>query len=190
MRLLAVLCWLLAFAVHPASAASSPPLQSLEHQLTILLSSKPGDHGIAALDLRTGELVGVRADEPFPMASTVKIAVAANYLAQVEHGRRSLDTRIGGRSASSLMEAMIIHSDNQATDLLLRDLGGPRTVQAWLAQRNVQGIRIDRTIAQLLNDRRDLNDIRDSSTPRAMVDLLRRIDGSDLLLASSRQYLL
>src|SRR3712207_6966528 len=46
------------------------------------------------------------------------------------HGRRSLEDRIGGRSARSLMEAMLIHSDNHATDVLLRDLGGPSTLQA------------------------------------------------------------
>ncbi|MEP7316582.1 MAG: serine hydrolase [Sphingomicrobium sp.] len=171
-------------------AASHPALQSLEQQLEAYAKSKPGDHGIAALDLRTGELVGVRADEHFPMASTVKIAVAANYLAQMENGRRSLDTPIAGKPASALLEAMMIRSDNYATDLLLRNLGGPRTIQAWLDQRGVEGIRIDRTISQLLSDRRDLFDRRDSSTPTAMVNLLRRIDDGQLLRPSSRQYLL
>ena len=32
------------------------------------------------------------------MASTVKVAVAALYLAQVDHGRRSLDDTINGYS--------------------------------------------------------------------------------------------
>ena len=60
------------------------------------------------------------------MASTVKVAVAALYLAQVDHGRRSLDDTINGQSARSLMARMLIHSDNRATDILLKDLGGPR----------------------------------------------------------------
>src|SRR3990170_4175667 len=122
MRWVAVLFWMLAFVAQPASAASSPSLQNLEQQLASLAAAAPGDVGVAALDLKTGELVSVRGDEPFPMASTVKIAVAANYLAQVEHGRRSLDDRISGRSARSLMEAMIIRSDNHATDVIIRDL--------------------------------------------------------------------
>jgi len=124
------------------------------------------------------------------MASTVKVAVAANYLAQVEHGRRSLDDRIGGRSARSLMEAMLIRSDNYATDLLLRDLGGPRTLQSWLSQVGITGLRVDRSIAGLLAARRDLKDHRDSSTPRAMVTLLKRIDDGSLLQPWSRSYLL
>jgi len=88
------------------------------------------------------------------------------------------------------MEAMLIHSDNYATDVLLRDLGGPQTVQAWLTQNGVTGLRIDRNIAQLLSARRDLRDIRDSSTPQAMVDLLQRIDSGRMLRPSSRSYLL
>ena len=66
------------------------------------------------------------------MASTVKIAVAAAYLSQVDFGRRSLDDRIGSQSASSLIEAMLIHSDNIATDRLIRNLGGPDDIDDWL----------------------------------------------------------
>jgi beta-lactamase class A len=190
MRFVAVLGWLLALVAQPAWAASSPALQSLEQQLASVAAGRNGDVGIAALDLATGELIGVHADEAFPMASTMKIAVAANYLAQVEFGRRSLNDRIGGRSAASLMEAMMIRSDNRATDILLRDLGGPKTLQSWLDQQGIKGLRVDRNIAGLLAAKRDLYDVRDSSTPRAMVDLLSRIDKGTLLRPQSRAYLL
>ena len=190
MRLLALLGWLLAFLAQPAAAASSPRLVSLEQQLSALIASQPGNYGVAALDLKTGELISVRGDEPFPMASTVKIAVAANYLAQVEYGRRSLDDRIAGQSARSLIEAMMIHSDNRATDVLIRDLGGPKTLQAWLTQQGITGLRIDRNIAQLLSSKRDLWDVRDSTTPRAMVELLAKLDSGKLLRPESRSYLL
>jgi beta-lactamase class A len=190
MRLLAILGWLLAFLAQPAAAATSPALQSFEQQLASLIASRPGSYGVAALDLKTGELISVRGDEHFPMASTVKIAVAANYLAQVEHGRRSLDERIGGRTARSLIDAMMIHSDNHATDVLIRNLGGPRTLQTWLTQQGITGLRVDRNIAQLLSSKRDLWDIRDSTTPKAMVELLAKIDSGKLLRPESRTYLL
>lgn len=190
MRVFGVFLWLLAFAAQPATAASSPALRSLEYQLAALLANKSSDVGIAALDLRTGEMVSIKGDEPFPMASTVKIAIAAIYLAQVEHGRRSLDDRIGGQSARRLMEQMIIRSDNRATDVLLRDIGGPRALQEWIEDNRLANMRIDRTIAQLLRAKRDLWDIRDSSTPKAMVELLRRIDSGQLLQPQSRYYLL
>ena len=190
MRLIGFLFWLLAFAASPALAEASPGLQFLEARLSSLSNSSPGNIGIAALDLRTGELVSVYGDEPFPMASTVKVAIAANYLAQVEHGRRTLNDRIAGTSAAALMDAMLIHSDNRATDLLLRNLGGPTMVQAWLDQNTLTGIRIDRSIARLLADPRNLRDLRDSSTPKAMVSLLQRIDSGKLLQPRSRSYLL
>jgi beta-lactamase class A len=190
MRVLGAIFCFLAAVAQPALAEAPARYQGLEQQLRWLADANPGNVGIAALDLKTGEMVSILGDEPFPMASTVKVAVAANYLSQVEFGRRSLDDTIGGRSARSLMEAMLIHSDNRATDILMRDLGGPATLQKWLDQHQITGLRIDRNIASLLADRRDLRDVRDSSTPKAMVELLKRIDSGALLKPQSRNYLL
>jgi beta-lactamase class A len=190
MRVPTVLFALLAFVAQPAAAASSPGLVSLEQQLSSMLAGTSADVGIAALDLNTGETVSIKGNTPFPMASTVKVAIAALYLAQVDHGRRSLDDTINGASARSLMSRMLIHSDNRATDILLKDLGGPAAVHSWLQENGVTGLRVDRTIAQLLADKRDLWDHRDSSTPTAMVDLLKRIYRAELIRPASRNYLL
>lgn len=190
MRLLGLLAWLLAFAAQPALAEVSVPLQSLEQRLASLATENPGDYGIAALDLATGETVSFNGNQPFPMASTMKIAVAAAYLSQVDAGRRSLDETIGNSTAARLLDVMITRSDNRATDQLIATLGGPGMIDSWLRNHRLSGIRIDRTIAQLLSDRRDLRDIRDSSTPAAMLDLLRLIDSGDALSASSRSLLL
>jgi beta-lactamase class A len=74
--------------------------------------------------------------------------------------------------------------------MLIRDLGGPSRLNAWLKENGVEGLRVDRTIAQLLADKRDLWDRRDSSTPMAMVDLLGRIYKAELITPKSRNYLL
>ena len=190
MRFIAFFLSLLALAAQPAIAASSPSLSSLEQQLSDLISNKSGDVGIAALDLNTGETVSIKGNTPFPMASTVKVAIAALYLAQVDHGRRSLDDTINGVSARNLMKRMLIHSDNHATDILLKDLGGPSAVHDWLQDNGITGLRVDRTIAQLLSSKRDLWDRRDSSTPVAMVQLLQRIYKAELIKPESRNYLL
>ena len=190
MRFIAVFLGLLAFALQPTHAASSPNLVSLEQQLGALVGSQSSDVGVAALDLTTGETVSINGNTAFPMASTVKVAVAAAYLSQVDHGRRSLSDRIAGQSAYRLMERMMIHSDNRATDLLMRDLGGPRALQEWIRFHGFYNVRVDRTIARLLADKRDLWDARDSSTPLAMVDLLRRLDQGDVLKPQSRSFLL
>src|SRR3954454_6578661 len=190
MRFVTFLFSLLALAAQPLAVASSPSLTSLEQQLSSLVANKSADVGIAALDLNTGETVSIKGNTPFPMASTVKVAIAALYLAQVDHGRRSLDDTINGASARSLMARMLIHSDNRATDILLADLGGPNAVHDWLQDNGVTGLRVDRTIADLLSSKRDLWDRRDSSTPVAMVDLLRRIYKAELIKPQSRDYLL
>jgi beta-lactamase class A len=186
-----MLFWLSVFAAGPALAQAQPaPLQMLERRLAATTSENPGEYGIAALDLANGRLVSVNGNVPFPMASTVKVAVAATYLAEVDAGRRSLDDQIGGVPAATLMNAMLTRSDNHATDQLLAMLGGPATVDLWLRAHNLQGIRVDRTIAQLLGDRRDLRDARDSSTPMAMLRLLQMIDTGEALSAGSRERLL
>src|SRR5258707_9457243 len=148
MRFLAILLSLLAFSAQPAVAASSPSLTSLEQQLQSMVGNGSSDIGIAALDLRTGETVSIKGNTPFPMASTVKVAVAALYLSQVDHGRRSLDDTINGQSARSLMARMLIHSDNHATDMLIADLGGPTKLRDWLLDNGITGLRVDRNIAQ------------------------------------------
>ena len=132
-----------------------------------------GRVGIATVDLTTGREVQFRAAEAFPMASTVKIAVAVMYLAEVDAGRRSLDRMIAldealrsgsdgiGQdlphagvtlSAANLIHLMLTLSDNTATDVLINDLGGTAKVQVWLKTHAVEGVRIDRNIARLVLD--------------------------------------
>ncbi len=159
-----------------AQAAPAPALvqpASLEQQLSAIASVPAGQVGIAIIDLATGREIAVHGGEAFPMASTVKVAVAAMYLAEVDAGHRSLakpitldeSMRSGSDgigklmpfpgvtlSAGNLMELMLTVSDNTASDMLIADLGGTRAVKRWLAANRVQGIRIDRTIARLVLD--------------------------------------
>ena len=155
----------------PASSAVQPA--SLSQQLEAIAAVPTGRVGIAAIDLATGREVAVRGSESFPMASVVKIAVAAAYLAEVDAGRRSLAKSITldesirsgsdgiGKlmphpgvtlSAANLIELMLTVSDNTATDMLIANLGGTRAVQRWLNRNRVAGLRIDREIARLVLD--------------------------------------
>ena len=179
----------LVLGAQPALAGTSPELAPLEQQLAALVRSQPTELGIAAFDLTSNTSVCINCEAAFPMASTVKVAVAAAYLSQVDYGRRSLDDVIGGSRASSLIEAMLIHSDNGATDRLIRNLGGPAEVDGWLRFHGLSGIRVDRTIAQLLSAKRDLWDVRDSSTPTAMIELLKKIETGNVLKPTSHAYL-
>jgi len=151
------------------------PATDLQRTLEQIAAVPGGDVGVAVIDLTTGRTISVNGTRAFPMASTVKVAIAATYLAEVEAGRRALsdmipvDDRLRLRSdgitfftphsgvtlsAANLIELMLTRSDNTATDVLLANLGGPRTVQGWLKSNRIDGLRVDRTIAELLLDRR------------------------------------
>jgi beta-lactamase class A len=190
MRFVVAFAWLAAFLAQPAAAEVSPKLQLLEQRLSAMASENPGEYGVAAMDLATGRTISFNGNQAFPMASTMKIAVAAAYLAEVDAGRRTLHDPVGASTAGDLMDAMITRSDNRATDLLMATLGGPAAIDQWMRAQGLTGIRVDRTIAQLLSDRRDLRDIRDSSTPTAMLGLLRVIDTGTALKPESRTLLL
>lgn len=180
----------LLLVAQPALAAETYELQQLEQRLAASARENPGEFGMAAMDLTTGETIGVNSQVAFPMASTMKIAVAAAYLAEVDAGRRSLYDQVGSSTAYGLMDRMMVRSDNGATDELIATLGGPAVVDAWLRAHGLSGIRVDRTIAELLAARRDLWDVRDSSTPVAMLDLLKLVDGDEALTPQSRGLLL
>ena len=174
----------------PAPSATSPRLQFLEQRLAATAAAGTGEYGMAAMDLSTGETVSYNGRTPFPMASVVKVAVAATYLSQVDAGVRTMNDQNEGIPASRLMELMLTRSDNAATDRLFTMLGGPHVVNAWLRTNGFAGIRVDRNIAQLLAARRDLRDVRDSATPLAYLRMLQVIDRGRVLSPRSRALLL
>jgi beta-lactamase class A len=159
----------------PASPAfSSSQVRDLAGDLARIAASHPGRAGFAVIG-PDGRVIQVNGDQTFPMASTVKVVIAAYFLAEVDAGRRSLsalipvDDRLRLRadgitffapfpgvalSAANLIDLMLTRSDNSATDVLMEHIGGPPVVQAWLARNRITGLRVDRTIAQLLLDRR------------------------------------
>ena len=155
--------------------ATLPPLdvQPLEQRLATIAHVPAGKVGLAVVDVASGRAVSINGAERFPMASTVKVAIAATYLSQVDAGKRSLATMIAfdekrrlasegigqslphpgiALSAANYIELMLTVSDNSATDMLLAQLGGPAAVERWLIAHHVEGVRIDRTIGRLLLD--------------------------------------
>lgn len=134
-------------------------IPTLAEQLGALANVSDGRLGMAATDLETGKTISFAGAHPFPMASTVKVAIAGAYLTGVDNGRFNLDQlyRYGRRSvltANQLMERMLIRSDNGAADILLKAVGGPDAVNAWLSRAGVRGQRMDRSIAKLVYDDR------------------------------------
>ena len=204
-------------APHLKAPAALPKYSSpLEGRLASVASAAQGRIGVAAVDLATGQGVSVLGDQPFPLASTSKIAIVATFLEGVDQGRYHLSDRfplmvpVPSRkfsgpvapvrpgavlSAEELINLAITRSDNHATDALLAAIGGPQTVDRWLRRAGVVGMRIDRDITTLVRDDGAVNpattiDPRDSTTPQAMTVLLAGLYQGRWLSQSSRDVLL
>lgn len=203
--------------VHSRPAQTAQDQRDLAVQQTIegLIAHVHGRVGVAAADLDGGGQVLIHGDMPFPMASTVKIAVAGTFLTGVEQGRFRLDQALpmmvpaserhhGAITqlragpvlpAQQLMELMITRSDNHATDGLISAVGGVGAVNEWLARTGIVGQHLDTTIATMVHDDGRVNpattiETRNASTPRAMLALLTAIDRGNALSAQSRAVLL
>ena len=188
----------------------------LEEYVAKLADGSNGRIGVAALDLTTGEQISILGNQRFPMASTSKIAIAATFLEGVDRGRWTLDdafpkmVSMPSKKFSSaaapvkpgqllpareLIEQALIHSNNEATDGLLAVVGGPRAVNDWARRAGIQGFSLDRNIATLVRDETEYDpslyiDPRDSTTPLAMVQLLKGLHEGRWLSASSRNFLI
>jgi len=187
-----------------------------EASLAAATDGQQGRIGVAAIDLSSGRSVGVLGDQPFPMASTSKVAIVATFLDGVDQGRWRLTdqfplmvplpskklqgsvapVRAGAMlSAATLIDLAITRSDNQATDALLAAIGGPQAVNRWLRRAGVSGMRMDRDIATLVRDDGIVDpaktvDVRDSATPYAMVNFLSGLHRGQWLSPSSRAVLM
>lgn len=189
---------------------------SFEQYLARVADGDKGRIGVAAIDLSTGEEISVLGDQRFPMASTSKVAIAATFLAGVDQGRWSLTSEfpvlIPVRSAKystasapvregnhlpayQLINLMISKSSNVSTDALLRVVGGPRAVNAFMRSAGISDFELTRNIATLVRDDGEFDpattiDNRDSASPRAMARLLAGIYQGRILSNQSRNVLL
>lgn len=164
--------------------------------------------GVCFLDTVTGEVSGHRMEERFALCSTFKLALAAACLREADHGRIDLDEVIayseadllpwapvtrtnlakGGMSVAELAQAAQEMSDGVAANLLVRRLGGPAALTARIREMGDTVTRLDRYEPELglvLSA-----DLRDTTSPLAMAQLVGRITTGDILQRGSRARLL
>jgi beta-lactamase class A len=164
--------------------------------------------GVFALDTGNGRQISHRADERFAMCSTFKWVLAAAILTRVDLGQLSLGERVsyapsalleyspatrkhvseGAMTVSELAQAAVTLSDNTAANLLLAKLGGPTAFTAFVRSLGDSVTRLDRSEPALNNN--SPGDPRDTTSPRAMVALMRRVLCGDTLSLSNCELLL
>ncbi len=228
-----------------AAAGQDSSLARLQREMERLGKVSGGVTGATAIHIETGRRVSVNAAEQFPMASTVKVPLAVELLSRVDEGKERLDrmipfeqkdlhpgsgtlTDLFGRpglslSIANLLELMLLISDNSATDVLLREVGGAAPVNQRMRALGIAGLRADRSTARLIADavgwklpaeaewtpqvfadasravgadtrnaarRAFYEDLRDTSTPEAMANLLARIHRKELHKPATAELLL
>jgi len=220
--------------------ADRPPV-SLQRELAELAAqARPGTLGITVDDLQTGQTWRINADRAYPMMSVFKAPLGATVLSQVDRGKISLDQTVIIRrgdlmtagvseiattfrghqevfTVRQLLAAAVSHSDNTAADVLVKLVGGPRVVTAFLRAHGIAHMRVDRDEAAIAREfqrpgalravdgrespaqmdvrlRRGyeayLRDPRDRATPDAAALFLRKLWRGKLLSAASSRYLL
>lgn len=223
----------------PATRASDVRLQQTLDALA--QRARPGTLGVAVLDLQSGVAASVHSDVAFPMMSVFKAPVAAAVLSRVDEGKLSLQQRVtltradvlkgsavpsigahfrGDRmtfTVEQLLKAAVSESDNTAVDALVKVVGGPQVVTAFLRRHGIDGMRVDMDEAGVGRIFRDLGPGQElpatesaqasleryrrgyqaflaaptnRSTLDAAVTFLRKLHGNELLTPASTRRLL
>ena len=193
-----------ALAAQGAGASKTDGSNTFVQKMAKLESSVGGRLGVAIMDTAQGHRWGYRADERFPMCSTFKFLAAAAVLKRVDQGEERLERRIvygkqdlvpyspttgkhtggNGLSMSQLCEAAMTLSDNTAANLMLESMGGPAGLTSFIRSLGDSLTRLDRN-EPTLNESTP-GDPRDTTTPEAMVDDLRKIVLGNALNPASR----
>lgn len=176
---LSALAWPnVAAAAKPEMLLPTPPVQRAEaitmlsEQIDHLGRSFDGDIGIAVQDIESGELVEFDGRSFFPQQSVSKFWVALTALNAQDEGRKDLRTSVvlkpsdltlfhqpiaaEIREAGShkttldvLLTRALQQSDNTCNDYVLRAVGGPDAVHAFLAAKDIEGVRFSKGERQM-----------------------------------------
>jgi beta-lactamase class A len=174
-----------------AAVAAGEQLAKLERTLA-------GRLGVFALNTANGKQLSYRGDEYFPMCSTFKVILASAILKRSTQIDGLMQQRIkyqqsdlvtyspiterhmeDGMTIAALCAAAIQYSDNTASNLLMKILGGPGAVTTFARSIGDLQFRLDRWETAL--NSAIPGDRRDTSTPNAMASSLQRLAFGDAL---------
>jgi beta-lactamase class A len=140
--------------------------------------ARPGLLNLAVMEIGGGAPFVADAAGLYPLAGLAKLLIAAATLARVDAGRLQLNTRIELTAAdlapppsrinaevlkrpgvgalalpvADLIALAIQQDDSTASDVLMRTIGGPTAVTAWVQAKRIVGQRVDRSDRDRLCD--------------------------------------
>lgn len=158
------------------SRAKTPQIDAavLDEEIAAIAErAQPGVLEVAVQNLEGGEMWAWNGQKAFPLQSVFKLALGAAVLAEVDAGRLSLDEvlTLGEKDISpayspvadawpqvttytvrDLLARTVSESDNTAADVLMKRIGGPGVVNAWLRGKGIKEFRVDRYERELQPD--------------------------------------
>jgi beta-lactamase class A len=159
--------------------------------------------GLTVIDTGSGSVTAYREDERFAMASTFKALACAAALsagngvlgqttrirkADLLHHSPVTETRVGESLTTRELCAITLKtSDNAAANLVLKAIGGPDGLTAFLRRTGDATTRLDRYEPDL--NQATPGDGRDTTTPRAMAATLENLLLGDVLFEPARDQL-
>jgi len=160
----------------PTTGAKTPPLDAamLDKEIaTIAERAQPAMLEVAVQNLDGGEMWAWNGDKAFPLQSVFKAPLGAAVLAGVDAGKLSLDEVVTLEekhisppyspvadawpatttyTVRDLLVRAVGGSDNTAADVLMRRIGGPGAVTAWMRSKLIPEFRVDRYERELQPD--------------------------------------
>jgi beta-lactamase class A len=179
MRFLSPLAVFLGSAI-VAPLLAQPARDKLEREIARIEPLSGGALGLAATHLESGRTFFYQADQQYPLASTYKLPMAIQAFTLVERGKLDLDRMIEwettdlhlgseahllfrkpgfAMSVRNLIETMMILSENNSTDLVLKLAGGGAAVTQRLRDAGISDVRVDRPTAEVIAHPYGITDI-------------------------------
>lgn len=156
-------------------------MDALHKELARIAGAVRGTVGVCAQHIETQQRIAYNADARFPMASVFKVPVAVYLLALADRERLQLGQLVDVQpsdlspgsgiiqsllfhpglqlSLTNLLELALVISDNTASDVLLRVVGGPHAVTQFLREQGLPDIRVDRFTKHLVADKYGLGEL-------------------------------
>ncbi len=196
---------ILAMLAMPAEAQPAHREQlaaKLRNDLQRLATAAPGVVGISVVDLTSGQRFGVNEGLVFPQGSAIKIPILIELYRRVDAGELKLtdrlpvsrDNQVGGSgllqyfsaggselSLHDLAIAMIVLSDNTATNVLIDRIGMDR-VSRTMAELGARETKLQR---KMIRPEESAKGNENLSTPTEAADLMVRIARCELPVSAA-----
>jgi beta-lactamase class A len=200
-------CAVLFASIYKPAVANTQQIKAntIQEELAKLEASSDERIGISAINTANNSRIQYRAAERFPIQSTFKVMAVSDILKQSMSNDHLLQQKItyskqdlvfwspitekhlaDGMTISELCSAAMMYSDNTATNLIVKEQGGPKAVTAFARSIGDSKFRIESWEPELNSDPRDIHD---TSTPIAMEKSLKKLVFGNVLALPQKKLL-